>query len=344
MKVGIRALGVGNTEEKNRTLSLKLLIIEDDVDQRDLMRETLEDQFGRGTVTAVSSRAEAIAQPLSTFDMILSDYNLPDCLGTDLLDEIRRLCNTPVIMVTGENVGTIAIDAIRRGATDYIVKVGDYLFTIPLVVQKNITVAKVMRENESLRQSLEHALADVKDKNTQLESSLKRVEEMAATDPMTGLYNRRHFGKVIEQLFSEAQRYEKDLSCVMIDMDGFKPINDTLGHQVGDQLLMLSAKVIGSNMRRMDVAARYGGDEFVLLLPHASESDAAQVAKRIGEEFRLASANLLSRAIGATMSIGIASLSMTGAVSPDQLVGAADALLYRAKQSGRNCVSISEVA
>jgi diguanylate cyclase (GGDEF)-like protein len=239
-------------------------------------------------------------------------------------------------MVTGENVGRIAIEAIKRGATDYIVKIGDYLFTIPLVVQKNLTVAKVMRENESLRQSLEAALADVKDKNAQLEASLQRVEELAATDPLTGLYNRRHFSRVIEQLFAEAQRYGKDLSVVMIDMDGFKPINDGYGHQVGDQLLMLAGKVISANMRRMDVAARYGGDEFVVLLPHASESDARSVAERIREQFRVASAAMLRTVEGVTMSIGIGSLAQHKCAGADQLVATADAALYAAKEAGRD--------
>ena len=75
---------------------------------------------------------------------------------------------------------------------------------------------------------------------------------------------------MLEQLFAEAQRYDKDLACVMIDLDGYKQLNDTMGHQVGDQLLVMAGKVISANMRRMDVAARYGGDEFVLLLPQAT--------------------------------------------------------------------------
>ncbi|MBC8107613.1 MAG: diguanylate cyclase [Anaerolineae bacterium] len=315
---------------------LKLLIVEDDVDQLDLMRETLEDHFGRGTVVGVSTGNEALAQDVSQFDMILSDYNLPDCTGIDLLEKIKAICNTPVIMVTGENVGRIAIEAIKRGATDYVVKIGDYLFTIPLMVQKNLTVAKVMRENDSLRQSLEQALSEVKDKNAQLEKSLLRVEELAATDPLTGLYNRRHFSRVLDQLFAEAQRYGKDLACVMIDMDGFKTLNDSYGHQVGDQLLVMAGKVISANMRRMDVAARYGGDEFVLLLPHASEQDAAQAAQRIREEYRTASAALLKRTNGMTMSIGIGSLTRNKPAGGDELIAMADSALYSAKESGRD--------
>src|SRR6185437_5906133 len=100
----------------------------------------------------------------------------------------------------------------------YIVKTGDYLYTIPVVVQKNLIVAKIKRENEQLRTELERALQEVCDKNAQLERTLLKVEELAATDPLTGLYNRRHFAKVLDQLFAEAARYDKDLSCVMIDL------------------------------------------------------------------------------------------------------------------------------
>lgn len=323
---------------------LKILIIEDDADQRELIRETLEDRFGRGTVSAVTTREQAMNQPLETFDLVLCDYNLPDSTGIQLLEAVRLRTNTPFIMVTGENVGQIAVEAIQKGATDYIVKLGDYLFTIPLVVEKNLMVAKVMRENDSLRRELECALADVRDKNTQLEQSLLRVEEMAATDPLTHLYNRRHFSRVIEQLFAEAQRYAKDLACVMIDLDSYKQLNDTYGHQVGDQLLMTAGKVISANMRRMDVAARYGGDEFVLLLPHASAAEASQVVERIREDFRKASALVLNRACGVTMSIGIGSIKQPQMTSADQLVACADAALYRAKSAGRDRIACSDQA
>src|SRR3954470_10108751 len=285
----------------------RLLIIEDDADQRELIRETLEDYFGAQTCHGVGSLAEALAQDLPSFDLILSDYNLPDSSSMTLVEEIRARCETPVILVTGENACHLAAEAIRKGASDYIVKMGDYLFTIPLVVEKNLAVAKIKRENEELRMEVELALAQVQEKNVQLEQSLKKMEEMAATDALTGLYNRRHFGKALDQSFAEARRYDKDLTCVMIDLDSYKKLNDTFGHQVGDQLLMLAGKVIAANKRTMDVAARYGGDEFVLLLPHASGDEATAVAKRIGEEFLKASASLLKREQGVTMSIGIGS-------------------------------------
>jgi two-component system cell cycle response regulator len=318
---------------------LKLLIIEDDDDQRELIRETLEDYFGRGTVDGAANAQEALKHDVSGFDLILTDYNLPGCNGMQLLEQIRGRCSTPVIMVTGENVGRIAAEAIRKGATDYVVKLGDYLFTIPLVVEKSLTVAKVMRENELLRGELEQALREVQDKNVQLEKSLKRVEELAATDPLTGLYNRRHFSRVLEQLYAESERYDSELSCVMIDLDKYKQLNDTFGHAVGDQLLVVAGKVIAANMRKMDVAARYGGDEFVLLLPHATPEDAGGVVSRIREEFRQGSAIVLRRNEGVAMSVGIASRRQNRPAGGDQLVVLADAALYQAKAEGRNrCV------
>ncbi len=323
---------------------LKLLIIEDDQDQRELMREILEERFGDGTVAGAESKASALLHELSSFDLILSDYNLPDATGMELLEEIKKRCDTPVIMVTGENVGQIAAEAIGRGATDYVVKFGDYLFTIPLVVEKNLAVAKIKKENQRLQSELEQALREVQEKNLQLEKSLKRVEEVAATDPLTGLYNRRHFGKVVDQLFSETQRYDTDLSCVMIDLDGYKQLNDSYGHQIGDQLLIVAGKVISANMRKMDVAARYGGDEFILLLPRAGGEEAAGVVTRIRDQFRQASAIVLRRNEGVSMSVGIGSVKVDTPAGSEQLIAAADGALYQAKEGGRNRIVVSQAA
>jgi diguanylate cyclase (GGDEF)-like protein len=108
---------------------------------------------------------------------------------------------------------------------------------------------------------------------------------------------------------------------------------------VGDQLLVMAGKVISANMRRMDVAARYGGDEFVLLLPQASLEDATIAAQRIRDEFYQASAGILKREEGVTMSIGVSTLSQSQAAGADQLVAKADVALYRAKGAGRDRIA-----
>ena len=324
------------------TDALTLLVVEDDVDQRDLIRETLEDHFGPGTVTAVGSKADALAVDVSAFSLVLTDYNLADGCGMDLLDEVRRRCATPVVMLTGENVGRIAADAVRHGAADYVVKAGDYLFTIPLVIEKNLAAAKLVRENDALKKQVERQMVELQLKNGQLEESLERTERVAATDPLTGLYNRRHFGRVLDQLFAEAHRYDTDLSAVMIDLDGYKQLNDTLGHQVGDSLLVTAGKVITANLRRSDVAARYGGDEFVLLMPHSASLEAGHVVRRLRDEFFAASAAVLNRPAGVRMSVGVAALKASQVASADALVATADQALYRAKAAGRDRIAMAD--
>jgi len=320
---------------------LKLLIIDDDTDQRDITREVLEERFGRGCVDEAATGTSALTTDLGSYDMILSDFNLPDYTGLELLSIIKSRCRTPVIMVTGENVSEFAAEAIRRGATDYVVKVDNYFFTIPLVVEKNLTVAKLTRENESLRTDLEHALSDVRQTNDQLADSLRKVEEMASTDALTGLYNRRHFNLVIDQLFAESRRYNTDLSIAMIDLDGYKQLNDSLGHQVGDQVLVVVGKILKSNMRRADIAARYGGDEFVLLLPHCDPLEASRLVNRIRDDYRSQSTSLIKRDKGMSMSVGIASAISNQPATADEFLQIADESLYASKQSGRDRITIS---
>lgn len=320
---------------------LKLLIIDDDLDQRELTREVLEDRFGKDCVDEAGTGVDALCMDLGSYDMILSDYNLPDTNGMELLDQIRGRCKTPVIMVTGENVSEFAAEAIRRGATDYVVKVGDYFFTIPLVVEKNLTTVKLVRENEQLHSELRRSLDEVSRKNDQLNEALRQVQEMAATDALTGLYNRRHFNRAVEQLFSESRRYGGDLTAVMIDLDGYKQLNDGLGHQVGDQILQIVGEILRDNPRKSDVAARYGGDEFVLLLPKVDAGEATRLVTRVREEYRRRTAELLKRERGMTMSIGIASVNASGVMTADELIAVADAALFESKQNGRDRITIA---
>jgi diguanylate cyclase (GGDEF)-like protein len=236
------------------------------------------------------------------------------------------------MMLTGENAADTAKEAIRRGATDYVVKAGTYLLTIPLTVEKNLVAGHVQRERETTAASLLQ-------RNSELEQNLRHVEQLAATDPMTGCYNRRAFERVSDQLFAEASRTKAHLACIMIDLDNFKQINDTLGHAVGDDLIRLAARCIHSNLRRMDVACRYGGDEFILLLPKAGMKNALHVAERIRRDFAAASAEVV-RGEARTMSIGVGSLQELDPPAPsaEALMVATDRALYHAKESGRNQV------
>ena len=329
----------------------RILIVEDSADQRELLCDALRLEYGwpagHGPV-AVADAAACLASDLDEFDVVLLDYHLPDMDGLDLLEEILVRRDLPVIFVTGENDSTTAAEAIQKGAQDYIVKLGDYLFAVPVLIDKSIRQYKIRLENRRLQQELKEMLEELKSKNVQLEESLGKLQAMAATDHMTGLGNRRHFSDTLERYYSEAVRYGFDLTCCMCDLDHFKQLNDTLGHQVGDEVLIMAADVVRSNLRRSDNAARYGGDEIVLLLPHTSLALGQEVCQRICRELVLRSLNNSKLRHEVTMSIGIASLGEDRPTSSDALVAMADRALYIGKEQGKDRIvkfsSINEAA
>lgn len=320
----------------NQSVAPNILLIEDDPDTAQLVRETLADHFGVDNLTHADCAEAALQHDLSAFDLVLSDINLPDGSGLDLLERLLAMRkDLPVIMVTSESALDNATLAIRKGAYDYVVKAGDYLFTIPLIVEKNLAVWQIKVQNLHLQNELEQTLEELRIKNQQLEDAVNMLEQQASTDPLTGLANRRHIQAMLERSFSEATRYGTDLACLMMDLDSFKPFNDTLGHQMGDKLLQTMARVLQANCRRCDVAGRYGGDEFVLLLPHTSPTVAQQVGRRIKHQFVTAAKSMFPEGMSCNVSIGIACVTVSRPASADQLVALADAALYRAKQTGK---------
>jgi len=320
-----------------------ILIVEDDEDQRMLAREALcmhyEDADG-ANITAVATGAECLALDLKTFDIVLQDYHLPDMVGLDLLDAILARAEIPVIFVTGENSSSTAAEAMKHGAADYVVKLGDYLFALPVLIDKNIDQHRIRMDNTRLHRELEAMVSELRVKNIQLEESLERLEVMAATDPVTGLANRRRFNELLNRYYGEALRYGFDLTCCMCDLDHYKEFNDTFGHQVGDEILVGTAGIICTSLRESDTAARYGGDEFVLLLPHTAISRAVSVGGRIREELAAMGGKYGQVGRMLTLSMGVASLSANKPTSADELVTMADRALYMAKDNGKDQIVV----
>lgn len=180
--------------------------------------------------------------------------------------------------------------------------------------------------------------------NGELESRVaqrtRQLRELAVREPLTGLYNRRYFAEMTERCFAEAVRYDHDLACLMMDLDDFKGINDRYGHHVGDELLVLIAGIISSQLRSSDIPARYGGDEFILLLPQTGPRRAEVLAERIVEKFAAETARRFPN-LQAGISIGIASLLAVGAREASSLIRSADHALYRAKASGKNRIVVA---
>ncbi len=326
----------------------RLLLIEDDPDTASLIAEALTDHFGEGCVQCHATVAEARTAEIERIDLVICDMNLPDGSGLDVLDDmLARQSDLPVVFVTAEGILDNAVAAIRRGAYDYIVKTGDYLFSIPLIVEKNLAIWKTKHENQQLQEQLAKTLDQVRVKNTQLEEAVEQLQTMAATDPLTGLANRRAFADALSRALAEASRSGHELACIMIDVDGFKKFNDTYGHQQGDALLQGVAHLLLRCCRRSDVAGRFGGDEFIILLPQSDAAKAGQVAQRIlagfVDELRAISDDPTIEG-ATTLSMGLATLSPREGMTPEQLIANADEALYVAKQAGKNRLVVYDAA
>jgi diguanylate cyclase (GGDEF)-like protein len=177
-----------------------------------------------------------------------------------------------------------------------------------------------------------------------LTGELEDLEESAMLDPLTGLANRREFAHRLGEECSRLARYGGPLALIMVDIDNFKQINDRFGHPTGDAVLLEVADVLRATLRATDLAVRYGGDEFAVVLPQTSKTEAFAVAEKLRLVMETTAFAHLSAGGGASVevliSVGVAAAG--GPVpSPDDLLEAADRALYRAKQNGRNQVRLA---
>jgi diguanylate cyclase (GGDEF)-like protein/PAS domain S-box-containing protein len=164
--------------------------------------------------------------------------------------------------------------------------------------------------------------------------------KLATTDPLTGLYNRRHFFDLAEMEIERSTRYGHPLACIMFDVDYFKRINDSHGHLFGDRVLQAMVWRCRENIRRVDIFARYGGDEYVILLPETGSQRSMQLTVRLCDDFRARPLKVNDREISITLSMGLASMPGNNNLALDTLLNRADQALYTAKQNGRNQVSL----
>ncbi len=304
---------------------------------------------GRGVdqiCCAVSGSLRSLHQyPLEAVDVVICASTLRDGSGLDALAYIRGLRPDLPVILTGEPSDTpLAIEAIRAGAADFLVTTGGDLRTIPLAVEKCLTHQRIRKENERLHDDLSESLAETAVKNRQLEALIQQLEIMARTDELTGLYNRRWLNLMLERVWADhANEGSEQLAFVMIDLDGFKMINDDLGHQRGDAVLRLAARLVDESCRRTDFAARYGGDEFCVLLPTIRPEEAALLAHRILDGFTREIAQQSDLAPRLSMSIGLAHLKLSRPGTPDQFISHADEAMYAAKAAGKNGIMVRHV-
>jgi len=212
----------------------------------------------------------------------------------------------------------------------------------------NEALVEITLHSQQQAAVLEQQAASLQEKASQLTVQNRQLEARANTDGLTGLANRARFEGFMADAFGLANRSGKPLSLLMLDVDKFKDVNDRLGHPAGDLVLKTLAKMLGNATRAGDLAARYGGEEMVLVLPQTTRGTAAAIAESIRRTVAAKPVNLGETQLPVTVSIGVASLepgTTLGAAmtSPAHLVKAADLAVYAAKRSGRNCVRVFSV-
>ncbi|WBS05404.1 diguanylate cyclase [Pseudoduganella sp. SL102] len=297
-------------------LNAKILVVDDCADNVDLMLEILR-EAGYANVTATMLPDQVCAlHRQHNYDLILLDLQMPGLNGFQVmkgLKEIEQEGYLPVLALTAQPSFKIA--ALEAGARDFISKPFDLL-----EVHKRI-----------------HNMLEVRLLYKELAQYSKRQQELALHDPLTGLPNRRLLEDRIETTVQHALRHQRKAAVMYLDLDGFKPINDTHGHAYGDEILKLVAQRLVGSSRKEDTVARVGGDEFVIVLGDVSGlNDAREPASKlidvVSEPYQVNGVTLRL-----STSIGIA-LFPDDAESVGDLIHAADNALYDAKRSGKNRV------
>lgn len=205
------------------------------------------------------------------------------------------------------------------------------------VRQRSRTESELRRNRRELEDRVAARTADLARKQEELEASNARLERLATTDELTGLWNRRHFLVTAERAFDTARRYQRPLCVVLFDLDHFKAINDQYGHHVGDAVLVRVGEVCRQELREVDVAARYGGEEFVILLPETGLADACAAVERLRCALAATAIEMHGRTHRFTVSAGVAE-RQDGDETIDAMLHRADEELYAAKAAGRDRV------
>ncbi|WP_054695481.1 GGDEF domain-containing protein [Desulfosarcina cetonica] len=268
-------------------------------------------------VTSIQTALEQLAQ--GTFDLAFSEYRVMDGTGLALLEAINREgIETPVVIITSQGDEVIASRLIQIGAYDYLPKSKLNGKALLRIISNALEKAGLKRE---------------------MRIAQEKLAEMSVRDELTGMFNRRYFQEALDREVFGAQRYGHGLAMCMFDLDHFKRVNDTHGHLCGDRILQEFSHLLEASIRKYDVACRYGGEEFAVILPDTSLEKAVSLCERFRERVMQHIFTYEKHSIHITTSVGVTAMSpdMTE-VTNKQLVERADKALYQAKDSGRNKV------
>jgi len=290
----------------------QILIVEDSEFQRRFLVRWLK-KNGYDTLEAETFQEAREKIRDNEISVVLLDWELPDGKGIDLIKEILASSPygwLPIIMVTSHSEPERIKEALEAGATDYLSKPAERI------------------------ELLARIFSAIRIKNLQ-----DKLRETSIRDAMTGLYNRRYMEERMEQEFQRCKRHKNLMTIAMIDLDFFKKVNDSYGHEVGDQVLKILADVLKSQLRKSDILSRFGGEEFVIVLPETPVEGAKMVLNKVREYLsKVEISSPLGKSFSVTLSGGVAGGDISEFETYHDLLRMADKNLYEAKHSGRNCI------
>lgn len=314
-----------------------MLIVDDEPAIVNVLSTLLEPE-GFQISSAFSGEAALELLEESVFDVLITDIRMDGMDGFELIEHTR--CIDPyihVIVITAHDCYDMVRKALSHGAYDYVTKPLDNHDAIVSIVKRANLSTRLERDNTSLLEQLSASHAMLEDANRRLRELNDELLVQASTDSLTQLYNRRHLDASMENEVARRNRYPDPLSVVMLDIDNFKSFNDQHGHEGGDIALQQISRILESCARNTDAVGRFGGEEFLVILPKTDPVNAMVFAERMRVTIEKTPIKLGPKNFSVTASIGVAGVAVDDPpTSPQQLLGAADAALYAAKGEGRN--------
>jgi diguanylate cyclase (GGDEF)-like protein len=303
----------------------RILVVDDHPDNVEIIDARLS---SRGfTVETASNGEEALERvKANPPHLILLDVMMPLMDGYEVSRRIKSdptLPYIPIILVTARDSTQDKVEGLDAGADDYLTKPVNF----PELEARVRSMLRIKRLQDELDE-----------KNRELEGANKRLRKLSITDGLTGLFNHRHVHELLHEEYERSKRTGEPLAVVMLDLDHFKRVNDTYGHPTGDVILYETAQILRDTAREIDMAGRYGGEEFVMILPGTAEAEASHFAERLRERVAEHVYRDGSKEVRMTVSAGVASFPELDADGPATLLRYADDALYAAKEGGRNQV------
>ncbi len=321
-----------------------ILIVDDRPINLVVLRGLLEEHEMSDQINIIeaSSGNEALGLVLEhDFSLILLDVQMPDMDGfetAELMRGIERSRDVPIIFVTAiSKEQKFIFKGYQIGAVDYLFKPLD-----PHVLHSKVRVFLKLdmqrKKLEELNQTLRDTVVELEKSKQIIEDQNKALHELAIKDGLTGVYNHRHFKEILEREITMMHRYKRSFCLLLMDLDFFKRVNDTFGHLFGDFVLRGFVNIVQSVIRESDIMARFGGEEFEVLLSNTDLKGAVKVAEKIK---KLSEAHIYKEgenSIRVTVSIGVTCCHPGTDVLIEDLIAEADKALYMAKELGRNRV------